>query len=503
MTASISMPWSRLSVQSKILIVMMAVSIVSVLLIGYLGYRSGRAAIEANSFLRLDGLRQLRTDQLQTFFADARSKVNLMSVLSADELREFRTAYQELARTATVTPEQEEAIQNFYVDTYLPKLADNLQSNPSVEGFLPATAVQEYLQYYYTVPNGGGSGADIDDPGDGSAYSQVHRQRHPLLRSFVQPGEDLIFIDGQSGEVIYTTDKHVDLGTNLLTGPFSGSALADAFREARKSGDEDFTIVTDFDSYRPAYGNPAIFVASPVFDNGQMIGVAAVRLASQELVNLTSGDEQWQSDGLGVSGDVYLVGPDNKMRSQARGMIEHAGIYTATLLENGVSPNDVAHIERLGTTIDTLSITSKPIEAALRGETGTIQSLNYLGDPVLSSFAPLQLQDLHWGIVAEITQAEALAPAQDFTQLLAVYMVCIILFVIFAGLFLTHLVTKPLRQLTAHARQVAAGDYSGELEIGSHDEVGELANAFNDMTQSLRTKQALINDQNETLENCC
>ena len=45
--------------------------------------------------------------------------------------------------------------------------------------------------------------------------------------------------------------------------------------------------------------------------------------------------------------------------------------------------------------------------------------------------------------------------------------------------------TSPLREMTAAARQMARGDYSGRVTATSSDEVGELARAFNRMAEDL------------------
>ena len=45
--------------------------------------------------------------------------------------------------------------------------------------------------------------------------------------------------------------------------------------------------------------------------------------------------------------------------------------------------------------------------------------------------------------------------------------------------------TSPLREMTAAARRMARGDYSGRVTATSSDEVGELARAFNRMAEDL------------------
>jgi signal transduction histidine kinase len=65
----------------------------------------------------------------------------------------------------------------------------------------------------------------------------------------------------------------------------------------------------------------------------------------------------------------------------------------------------------------------------------------------------------------------------------------IMVFSVVASLLITQLLahgmTAPLREMTAAARAMAAGDYSRQVRATSRDEVGELATAFNTMAADL------------------
>jgi two-component system nitrogen regulation sensor histidine kinase NtrY len=53
------------------------------------------------------------------------------------------------------------------------------------------------------------------------------------------------------------------------------------------------------------------------------------------------------------------------------------------------------------------------------------------------------------------------------------------------GWWTTERITRPVERLAAGARAVASGDWSARVEVLSHDEIGELAKAFNQMTEQL------------------
>jgi len=51
--------------------------------------------------------------------------------------------------------------------------------------------------------------------------------------------------------------------------------------------------------------------------------------------------------------------------------------------------------------------------------------------------------------------------------------------------FLAHGMTYPLRQMASSAKAMARGDYSQRVEVSATDEVGQLADAFNQMAADL------------------
>jgi signal transduction histidine kinase len=60
-------------------------------------------------------------------------------------------------------------------------------------------------------------------------------------------------------------------------------------------------------------------------------------------------------------------------------------------------------------------------------------------------------------------------------------------------------ITGPLRKLVEGTVRISRGDFSQEIEVGSADEVGELARGFNEMTRDLLETRQRMEDANKRL----
>jgi signal transduction histidine kinase len=77
------------------------------------------------------------------------------------------------------------------------------------------------------------------------------------------------------------------------------------------------------------------------------------------------------------------------------------------------------------------------------------------------------------------------------TRRLALVTAIIALFGIVAAWWLTRIFSRPIEELVTLARAVKAGDYHIKAAIRANDEVGELASAFNEMTDALGQKETV------------
>lgn len=318
---------ANLSIKSKLLAMLLGVSAVSIAVVATLNYIASYEALRESVFMHLTSVRSSKADALEQYVKRVRSEVRVlatspnlgpMSKAFADALRELEDA--ELA------PEQLAELEGYYREEFIPELDAMVWGTPEFETLFPASNASRYLQYHYIAnnPYPGDNKLQLDDPGDGSAYSDVHAQWHPVLRR-ISNGfgyYDLFLIDIQSGRITYSTAKEIDFATSLISGAHAQSNLARLFRSVQRNLDRGAVRIIDFEHYRPSHGTPAMFAAVPVFEQGRPVAVLAAQESTSELDRVITGGRQWERDGLGKTGETVLIGPDYLLRSASRFLIE-------------------------------------------------------------------------------------------------------------------------------------------------------------------------------------
>lgn len=495
---------NRLSIRSKLIIILLTVSSISILVTAYLGYRNGQANLTDRAFNQLTSLRASKAYQIEAYLRTIRTHVQTLSedpsVVAA--MRDFSRAYRELD-TVTQQPKNAEKLAAYYQNEFLPRLAKTKQGTPVIGSFLPETAASSYLQYHYLAanPNPVGKKDALDQASDGSAYSQVHGRLHPPFRNIIKNFGyyDMFLIDPQ-GTIVYTVYKETDFTSNLTTGAYNESNLAQLVAMVRRDREKGYAQITDFKPYLPSYGAPAAFIAAPIFEQSKFIGVLAVQVPVDEVNNVMTGNRNWRQDGLGESGETYLVGEDYLMRSVSRFLIETPEKYLQALKSLGTDETTINRIQQYNTSILEQKVRTEAVEAALVGQQGTRIVRDYRNIPVLSSYAPLNIKGLNWVILSEIDLAEAYAPIYEFRQQMLILATLLMLLVTVLAMALAHLFVKPINQLIQSARRVEAGDLDTIAQLETDDEFGELASSFNAMVQSLRAQTHLVEEKNQENE---
>ncbi len=213
---------------------------------------------------------------------------------------------------------------------------------------------------------------------------------------------DIFVIDPQ-GQVIYTAAREADFQSNLIHGPYATSGLAKLFQKARRQSGQ--ILLEDFSPCAPSNNEPAAFMATDVQVDGQLY-VVAVQLSIDKINAVMQVRE-----GMGQTGESYLVGADGRMRSDS--FLDSRNRNVKASFAGSISVNGVETEASL---------------AALQGQSGLQYINDYNQNPVVSAYAPVTAFGLQWALLAEVDVAEVAAPAEHmlFTGMVIIIVALIV-----------------------------------------------------------------------------
>ncbi len=493
----------RLSIRSKLVILLLLASFASIAVVGYQGFRSARDALNEAIYNELTTLRAAKTQQVQAYFSDIHDQVLAFAENRTiiEALNEFRTAYN-LAQYESISAVQQQQLAEYYRREFIPRLKDRMGGEPEVRHYLPDDSGAAWLQYHYLVANPNKVGRKdelIRAEGNDGYYAQVHERYHESLRSLIKKFGyyDLFLIDPESGNIIYSVFKETDFATSLLHGPYASSNFAHLIKEVMRTKERGRVRFQDYDIYIPSYGAPAAFVAVTVFDGRDIAGILALQVPSDELNDVMTSNREWELSGMGETGEVYLVGRNHLMRSDSRFLIQDRERYLQMLREIGMPDDEIQRIEKNDTTILFQPVRGETVDLALSGKTGTREVVDYRGVPVMSSYAPLRVHGMDWVILSEMDIAEVNRPIDRFRRHVMVSATILGVVITLLALLLASYVTRPIHALVAGMRRVGEGESDVRVKVASRDEFGELADSFNTMVEGIRQQKQTIEDKEQ------
>jgi hypothetical protein len=303
----------------------------------------------------------------------------------------------------------------------------------------------------------------------GSLYENENQMWQPIFESLVERlgWQDILLADVADGRVLYSVSKTPVFQTSLIDGPYSGSSLAALFRDLR-GAQRGAARWTDFAPFLPAHDLPVSFAGVPIFDAGTRIGVLLVQEHADRIDQILSPKGNWSAVGLGATGDLFVVGADSRMRSRSRFFDQLRSMNAA--------------VERLGTTVLAFDVESipEPVEAAAE----PVRYVNHRHVPVFGVAKRLEIAELPWTVVAEIEEAEAVAPVAPLRESLGLVVFGLLLL---AVIVTVAVVTRMLRSMT-HVldtlRAVRGGDSAARVPVRVAGELGALGEAVNQLIEA-------------------
>ncbi|MBA4058173.1 MAG: hypothetical protein C0490_25885, partial [Marivirga sp.] len=338
-------------------------------------------------FDQLKSITSTKKRNVEYYFDIIRSQILTFSEdrMIIDAVKSFRNAFYKMGNGI---PEDrlgnmKESLQQYYSSEFIPRLNDNLNQDSKTAEYLPTDARATELQYLYISNNiyPTGQKSMLDNAGDGSDYSSIHTLYHPVLRNFLEKFGyyDIFLIDASTGDMLYSVFKEVDFATSLVDGPYGSTNFGRVVQKAMASTGKDFVQLIDFEPYDPSYHAPASFIAAPVYDGEEKTGIVVFQMPINKINQILTGNKKWREDGLGESGETFIVGHDFKLRSISRELIEDMDTHLVSLKKLKYDERTIQQIKKMETNILLEEIQQDSVSKALGGLTGTLLESNKLG----------------------------------------------------------------------------------------------------------------------------
>ncbi len=235
-------------------------------------------------------------------------------------------------------------------------------------------------------------------------------------------------------------------------------------------------------------GMPTMFVSAPIINkfgspqSSDILGVVALRIDVGKI------NKVMHNTKIGLTGETYLINKDGYMLTESR--------FADYLKKKGVIKKRTA-LEFKVTNPKTGELTKGVGECLKKGEGyDTKGYTDYRGVNVLGFWR--WIPEYNWGVVAEIDIEEGYKAAFKLRNTtVSIFMMLAVGVMIFA-FFLGKKISRPIRSLTEATKQIAAG-VSQKVHIQRNDEIGELAESFNIMAESIAQKTKELAEANETI----
>lgn len=293
----------------------------------------------------------------------------------------------------------------------------------------------------------------------------LHKEREIKRRDFLTQiqafqtlvgfsiGFEDVKIIGANGNVYFSLGKLTD--NNFLQDPL--------FQRGLKKPIVDF---------EPTTTGKKMIIVSPIFalddkKNDEPIGVVISRMRTESLDNILT-----DSSGLGKTGEVYIVSDGFLMLSESR------------FIENAIFKQKV----------DTV-----PVQKCFResedfsGIYLDYRKINIYGSSYCAN-------DLGFVLLAEIDESETIQPVIILQNRIFQTGLVITIIMTIVAFLISKSMSRPLIKLKNAANKVASGDFNVRTNITTKDEIGELSQAFDLMTEKLQKSLIEIKEKEDVIK---
>lgn len=398
----------KMKIGTRLIIFFLLCGIIPLAVVGILSYKNAKAALTEEAYHTLEAVAKLKETRINQFFFERKGDAEVFAAM----------------------PLIEGAVSNL----------DNLSKEAKSNGYA-GTRLTEY-----------------------PPYKMEFDKYHNFMKFYndVYGYYDVFLISPNSGRILASAAMESDFGSELKS---ESHHLAEAWKKMKQTKK---IVLTDTEPYAPSNDAPAMFVVAPANDeNGNYVGGIAFQISQEAIDGIMR-----QADGMGETGDTYLVGSDYLFRSNSRLTTDE------TLLTVEVNTSGSQECFRSKSVFTGIygDYTTK-LEAESQG--GRDYSDKLGGVPVLGY--NLYLPELDWVLMAEVDEAEAFDKINSLKSIMMIIGIIAAGIVGVFGFTSAKSITKPINNVVAMLKDMAEGegDLTVRLNVDSKDELGDVANWFN------------------------
>ncbi|MBN1870621.1 MAG: HAMP domain-containing protein [Candidatus Omnitrophica bacterium] len=302
-------------------------------------------------------------------------------------------------------------------------------------------------------------------------YIAVDNEYRPFFTYYTKSADyENLFLVNKDGDVIFMAKGRRKITSLYETALNKESQLAEVFIRTIKSSKIE---ISDFE-YGPEEENGALYIGAPILKGAELIGVLVLQMDNQGVSQLVRDDTS-----LGETGETILAA---KMKNEIV-FISPVRFDVNAAFQRKVKPGEEA---------------GKEIQLAVEGKIGSGKSVDYRGKEVLT--VRRYFPSFRWGMVVKMDTAEVIASANRLRATLVKISLVLLAVVVVMAIAIARSMSKPIMELTRVAGVISKGDYSARAKSSTHDEIGNLAHSFNEMTDNLIAAKANVEQKKAELE---
>lgn len=504
-----------LSLNKKLVLSYLICGLVPAFLIIVISFIKNSDALRQEAFNKLLAVRETRGIQLEDLYTTMKSQVSALAnnKVSFDALNDLSGDFEYFKMESKKDlSESKKKLEDFYKNQFYAKYE---KENHKDDWFDPNTLLKSLSDNQIMIqdafissnPNPLGEKDKLYDLKSETTYAKTHNKYHKTFHTYVQKFGyyDLFLVSAKTGEVVYSVFKELDFATSLKNGAYKDSALGNVFNAVLSAKNREDIFITEMHKYIPSYNAPAQFIGAPIFDNEKVVGALIFQIPVDKINNILTGNQGWKTQGLGESGETYIIGSDKIMRSVSRFLLEDKKNFLDAMKSIKTEEKSLTYMELKETTALSALIDNNGANAVANGKSGEDVYADYRGEKVLGSFRPLNIEGLKWSILCEMDEAEALSSVNLLKNLMMILAgacaLAIFAFAYFLAKGLSSAIVNLSDELKNGAENILVSSTSiaeGATQLSSSTD--ELAASLQETSSSINEISAMVTRSSESAE---